>query len=56
MRGLSRAYEDSNAGTTEALQFFGKAIDLDPHYAMAYAAAAMCTEARLRNGWMADRV
>lgn len=55
MRGLSRVYEDSNQGTTEAFQFFCKAIDLDPHYAMAYAAAAMCAEARLRNGWMSDR-
>jgi len=55
MRGLSRAYEDSNESVTEAEEFFCKAICLDPHYAMAYAAAAMCAEARLRNGWMSDR-
>ena len=55
MRGLSCAYADSNEGVTEAKKFFCKAIHLDPHYAMAYAAAAMCAEARLRNGWMSDR-
>ena len=56
MRGLSRFYDDSNESTAEAHQFFCKAIGLDPHYAIAYAAAAMCAEARLRNGWMSDRV
>jgi tetratricopeptide (TPR) repeat protein len=55
LRGLSRASDDSNEGTTEARQFYGKAIDLDPNFALAYAANAMCAEARLRNGWMSDR-
>jgi tetratricopeptide (TPR) repeat protein len=35
---------------------FYKAIDLDPQYALAYASAALCFEARKRNGWVGARL
>jgi TolB-like protein len=54
MRGLSRLYDDSKDGIADAQQLFSKAIDLDLHYARAHATAAMCVEARLRNGLIAD--
>jgi len=54
MRGLSRFYDDSKDGVTDAQQFFCKAINLDSHYALAHASAALCVEARMRNGWITD--
>jgi TolB-like protein/class 3 adenylate cyclase/Tfp pilus assembly protein PilF len=54
MRGLSRLHDDSKDGIADAQQLFSKAIDLDPRYALAHATAAMCIEARLRNGLIAD--
>lgn len=39
----------------EALQFFLKATDRDPEFAIAYARAARCYATRKSNGWMADR-
>ena len=56
MRGLARAYCDTEDATSDAQQHFLKAIDLDPDYALAHASAAMCFEARMRNGWMSDRL
>jgi adenylate cyclase len=54
MRGLSRFYADTLDGVVDAQKHFCTAIDLDPRYALAHASAAMCIEARVRNGWIAD--
>ena len=54
MRGLSHYYTDTRDGVIDAQQHFCKAIDLDPRYALAYASAAMCIEACVRNGRIAD--
>jgi TolB-like protein len=55
LRGIASRYRGTNEANDEALQLFNGAINLDPHFALAYAMAAMCYEARQRNGWMADR-
>jgi TolB-like protein/class 3 adenylate cyclase len=54
MRGLSYYYTDTRDGVVNARQHFWKAMDLDPHYALAHALAAMCIEAHVRNGWIGD--
>jgi tetratricopeptide (TPR) repeat protein len=56
IRGFTRYYEDTKEGVSAAQALFYKAIELDPQYALAYASAALCFEARKRNGWLADRL
>ena len=54
MGDRSRFYDDSKDGIADAQQHFLKAIALDFRYARAHASAALCVEARLRNGWIHD--
>jgi hypothetical protein len=55
LRGMSNVHRGTRAAIDEALPFFGKATQLDPHFAAAYAMAAWCYFWRKVNGWMADR-
>jgi TolB-like protein/Tfp pilus assembly protein PilF len=55
LRGLANAYKWSRASTDEALRLFYKAIELDPDFSAAYAAAASCFGIRKRSGWVIDR-
>jgi tetratricopeptide (TPR) repeat protein len=41
--------------TTEALELFAKAIELDPDFASAHGVAAFCYVVRKINGWTIDR-
>jgi len=56
MRGIARAYRWTNDATSEALQHFHRAIELDPKFALAHALAASCYAWRQTNGWAADSV
>jgi len=56
MRGVALTYYDTKDAFSDARQHFLKAMALDPHYALAHAAVASCFEARMRNGWMSDRL
>jgi TolB-like protein len=55
LRGLSKARWSKNA-TSEALQLFCKAIELDPRLACAYGMAAYCYVRRKARGWTSERV
>lgn len=44
----------TKAGNTEALSLFNRAIELDPHFASAYAMAADCYVQRKASDWVAD--
>jgi len=55
LRGLANAYKWTRASTDEALRLFYKAIELDPDFSAAYAAAAQCLSIRKRSGWVIDR-
>ena len=54
MRGIASAYRWTNDGTSEALQHFFRAIELDPKFALAHALAASCYAWRKANGWVTD--
>jgi TolB-like protein/Tfp pilus assembly protein PilF len=54
LRGLAKNYWTKDA-TSEALQLFCKAIEIDPDLASAYGMAAWCYARRRANGWMIDR-
>jgi TolB-like protein len=55
LRGMASYYQRSREAITEALQFFYKAIELDPDFASAHGMAAWCYGWRKINGWMIDR-
>jgi TolB-like protein/class 3 adenylate cyclase/Tfp pilus assembly protein PilF len=55
LRGLANAIKRTREGTEEALRLFYKAVDLDPDFAAAYAAAASCFSTRKAFGWVIDR-
>lgn len=55
LRGLASLYLWTKAGNEEALQYFKRAIQLDPGFAAAYGLAARCYTQRKASGWMADR-
>ena len=55
LRGLDGVTRATKDGTSDALQAFYRAIELDPNYASAYAMAAWCYAWRQANGWMLDR-
>ena len=55
LRGLASHYQWTRDGTTEALQLFYRAIELDPDFDSAYGAAARCYILRKMNSWMTDR-
>jgi TolB-like protein len=54
LRGMASFHHYSNEGTSEALCFFEKAIELDPDFAAAYGMAARCYSSRQANRWMSD--
>jgi adenylate cyclase len=54
MRGLASFHRGSRQSLTDALQFFDRAIELDPGFASAYAMAAWCCVIRNNNGWLPD--
>jgi TolB-like protein/Tfp pilus assembly protein PilF len=54
LRGLAALGQWTKAGNTEALSLFNRAIELDPHFASAYAMAADCYVQRKASDWVAD--
>lgn len=54
LRGLAALYQWTKAGNTEALSLFNRAIELDAHFASAYAMAARCYVERKSSDWVAD--
>jgi tetratricopeptide (TPR) repeat protein len=55
LRGLAALHQWTRTGNDEALSLFSRAIELDPHFASAYAGAAQCYDQRMVNGWVTDR-
>ena len=55
LRGLANWYKWTMEGTDEALRLFYRAIERDPDFAAAYAAAADCFTRRKAFGWIIDR-
>jgi adenylate cyclase len=54
LRGVALYAKPAKETTDEALRLFSKAIELDPDFASAYAAAARCYSIRKGFGWMVD--
>lgn len=54
LRGMADLHRGSREAIDEALVLFEKAIELDPDFASAYAAAAWCLFWRRVNGWTID--
>jgi len=52
MRGLSCFHRGSRQSLIDALQFFDRAIELDPGFASAYGMASWCCIIRNNNGWL----
>ena len=55
LRGLANWYQWTIEGNDEALRLFYRAIERDPDFAAAYAAAADCFTRRKAFGWVIDR-
>jgi TolB-like protein len=55
LRGGASVYQWTRESTSNALSLFYRAIELDPDFASAYAAAAMCYTLRKDNNWVIDR-
>jgi tetratricopeptide (TPR) repeat protein len=55
LRGISVGYQLTIEANNEALGLFNKAVQLDPHFAAAYARAAQLYVYRKANRWMDDR-
>jgi TolB-like protein len=55
LRGIACTHRPSQEATSEALQMFARAIELDPDFAAAYGGAALCYVLRKLNGWPLDR-
>jgi tetratricopeptide (TPR) repeat protein len=51
---MASLHQGSKESTSEALQLFSRAIELDPDFASAYGMAAFCYDLRKWNSWMAD--
>ena len=56
LRGMAAFHRYSPAANAEALGQFGRAVELDPEYAAAYAMSARRQMQRKGFGWMVDRV
>ena len=54
LRGMADLHRGTREAIDEALDLFGKAIELDPDFASAYGAAAWCHFWRKVNGWSSD--
>jgi TolB-like protein/Tfp pilus assembly protein PilF len=55
LRGMANAHRITLDGTSEALELFAKAVELDNDFAAPYGAAAFCYVLRKICGWTADR-
>src|SRR5262245_56685022 len=55
LRGWANAHKWTREGNEEALRLFYKAIELDPDFSAAYAAAADCFSRRKGSGWVIDQ-
>jgi TolB-like protein/DNA-binding winged helix-turn-helix (wHTH) protein/Tfp pilus assembly protein PilF len=55
LRGQANAYKWTRDGNDEALRLYYKAIERDPDFSEAYAAAADCFTRRKGFGWVIDR-
>lgn len=55
LRGVAKLHNGTRESIEAALSLFYRAIELDPEFASAYAAAAWCHFWRKLNGWMTDR-
>jgi TolB-like protein len=56
LRGAAIASYATREANEEGLRWFYKATELDPHFAAAYARAALCHAFRKGNGWMTGRI
>src|SRR5262245_7623564 len=56
LRGLANDYKWTREGNEEALHLYYKAIELDPDFSTAYAAAAACLNRRKPFRWIRDQV
>src|SRR5262245_19386705 len=54
LRGMASLHHGTRESTSEALQLFSRAIELDPDFASAYGMAAFCYDLRKWNSWMTD--
>jgi tetratricopeptide (TPR) repeat protein len=54
LRGMASLHQGIKESTSEALQLFSRAIELDPDFASAFGLAAFCYDFRKWNGWMID--
>src|SRR5262245_33636268 len=55
LRGLANSYKLTREANEEALLLYYRAIELDPDFSTAYAAAAGCFSMRKGIGWVIDR-
>src|SRR5262245_40273224 len=55
LRGLENAYKWTREGNEEALRLFYKAVELDPDFSSAYAAAAWCFGQGKAFGWFTEQ-
>ena len=55
LRGMASAHRITQDGTSDALELFAKAIELDNDFAAPYGAAAFCYAVRKICGWTANR-
>jgi tetratricopeptide (TPR) repeat protein len=56
LRGKAYLYRATQSGSSQALQLFNKALEVDPQFASAYGMAALCYIQRKYFGWMSDPV
>jgi TolB-like protein len=54
LHGLACLYRDTKEANDEALRLFGKAIELDPNFAVAYGMSALCYVVRWWKHWMLE--
>src|SRR5262245_3932579 len=55
LRGLENVHKWTREGNQEALRLFYQAVERDPDFSAAYAAAASCFARRKTVGWVIDR-
>jgi TolB-like protein/Tfp pilus assembly protein PilF len=55
LRGLANVHKWTREGNEEGLRLFYQAVERDPDFSAAYAAAAMCFARRKSFGWFIDR-
>ena len=55
LRGMANSYKWTREGNEEALRLFYKAVELDPDFSAAYAAAASCFASGKAFGWLTEQ-